>query len=112
MVQSPCQGAGPQGRGYLCGREGGSINPAGERQSFCKGNRRAALREKEQSEAQSPPRGGRRRSRGGTDKRAEGCAAEALPAAETAEAEQGQPSKYASRPRPAPHIWLTATRRV
>ena len=39
-----------------------------------------------------------------------GCAAEALPAAETAEAEQGQPSKYTSGPRPAPYIWLTATR--
>ena len=36
--------------------------------------------------------------------------AEALPAAETGEAEQGQPSKYASGPRPAPHIWATATR--
>ena len=39
-----------------------------------------------------------------------GCVAEPLPAAETAEAEQGQPSKYASGPRPAPHIWATATR--
>ena len=38
-----------------------------------------------------------------------GCGAEALPAAETAEAEQGQPSKYASGLRPAPHIWATAT---
>ena len=41
---------------------------------------------------------------------AAGCAAEALPAAETAEAEQGQPSKYASGRRPAQHIWRTATR--
>ena len=48
----------------------------------------------------------------GNIKWAAGCAAEALPAAETAEAEQGQPSKYASGLRPAPHIWATATRRV
>ena len=40
-----------------------------------------------------------------------GCAAEPLPAADSGEAEQGQPSKYASGPRPAPHIWATATRR-
>ena len=39
-----------------------------------------------------------------------GSTAEAPPAAETAEAEQGQPSKYTSGPRPAPYIWLTATR--
>ena len=41
---------------------------------------------------------------------AAGCGAEALLAAETAEAEQGQPSKYASGLRPAPYIWATATR--
>ncbi|OUQ34529.1 hypothetical protein B5E67_13325 [Faecalibacterium sp. An122] len=40
-----------------------------------------------------------------------GCAAEALPAAETAEAEQGQPSKFSSGQRPALKIWVTATRR-
>ena len=40
-----------------------------------------------------------------------GCVAEALPAAETAEAEQGQPSKFSSGLRPAQKIWLTATRR-
>ena len=39
-----------------------------------------------------------------------GCVAEPLPAAETGEAEQGQPSKYASGLRPALHIWATATR--
>ena len=39
-----------------------------------------------------------------------GCAAEPLSAAETGEAEQGQPSKYASGRRPALHIWSTATR--
>ena len=39
-----------------------------------------------------------------------GCVAEPLPAAETGEAEQGQPSKYASGRRPALHIWSTATR--
>lgn len=39
-----------------------------------------------------------------------GCAAEPLPAAETGEAEQGQPSKCASGLCPAPHIWATATR--
>ena len=38
------------------------------------------------------------------------CGAEPLPAAETGEAEQGQPSKYASGLRSAPHIWATATR--
>ena len=38
-----------------------------------------------------------------------GCAAEPLPAAETGEAEQGQPSKCASGLCPAPHIWATAT---
>src|SRR5699024_11395212 len=46
-----------------------------------------------------------RNSRGGS-----GCAVEALPAAETAETEQGPPSKFASGPRPAPEIWATATR--
>ena len=39
-----------------------------------------------------------------------GCAAEALPAAETAEAEQGPPSKFSSGLRPAQKIWVTATR--
>ena len=42
---------------------------------------------------------------------ARGCAAEALPAADTAEAEQGQPSKFSSEPRSAQKIWQTATRR-
>ena len=68
----------------------------------------AACTQKEQFLVQSPGRGaaaGR-----GVPLRAGGCAAEPLPAAETAEAEQGQPSKYASGLRPAPHIWVTAIR--
>ena len=59
-----------------------------------------------------------RRSRGSSGDRVQwtkqgavvGCVAEPLPAAETGEAEQGQPSKYASGRRPALHIWSTATR--
>ena len=43
--------------------------------------------------------------------RPRGCEAEALPAADTAEAEQGQPSKFSSEPRSAQKIWQTATRR-
>ena len=39
-----------------------------------------------------------------------GCAAEAEPAAETAEAEQGPPSKFSSGLRPAQKIWVTVTR--
>ena len=38
------------------------------------------------------------------------CAAEPRPADEAGEAEQGQPSKFASGLRPAPQIWLTATK--
>ena len=38
------------------------------------------------------------------------CTAEARPADETAEAEQGQPSKFASGLRPALQIWVTATK--
>ena len=67
----------------------------------------------------SPPEGGMPRSgRGKHSDRIRwmkqgavvGCVAEPLPAAETGEAEQGQPSKYASGRRPALHIWSTATR--
>ena len=56
----------------------------------------------------SPRRGMPRSGRGDTDKRVVGCAAEALPAAETAEAEQGQ----TQRPRPVDEtgscVWRSA----
>ena len=48
----------------------------------------------------SPQRGMPRSGRGDTDKRVVGCAAEALPAAETAEAEQGQRSAFCKRAPP------------
>ena len=57
-------GARPQAGGHLCGRVGGNINPAGERQSLRQAIRRAALREKEQSEAQSPRVGAAAQPRG------------------------------------------------
>ena len=46
----------------------------------------------------------------GAGPQAGGKHTEVLPAAEKGEAEQGQPSKYASGLRSAPHIWATATR--
>ena len=66
-------GSEPLSRGAAAGRglplwAGGWVQmfPQAERQSFWQAIRRAALREKEQSVVQSPPTGGRRRSRGGT----------------------------------------------
>ena len=77
----------------------------------------AAQQKKEQSGHRAPP--GRARRPGASTPKCclrqmqrgvLGCGAEPLPAAEKGEAEQGQPSKYASGLRSAPHIWATATR--
>ena len=66
-------------------------------------NQKLLLLGKGEAKSSEPPYGGGPAGPGGKH-------TEALPAAETAEAEQGQPSKYASGLRPALHIWATATR--
>ena len=97
MVQSPCQGARPQAGGYLCGRVGGFKCSPGRAAKCTATNPPGGAAAEEAVRGPEPPCGGGGAA-AGEHLRAAGCAAEALPAAETAEAEQGQRSAFCKRP--------------